>query len=237
MDELATQDFPWPRDVPVLALASRLDDPRGLALWERSLMFHLITWDAPQLASRILTATSKLVCNDLFGLEKYLTWGSALQRAEVIGLPERHLAVANLGAFMNRCGMDRRLVIQATTVADELLSNALRSQPGAPVELAYAFDEDAFALSVRDAHGTLDRTTLREFLGRALARAPSMEEDDDGAGLGIYVAFSLARELVFNLAPGVQTEVIALFGTDPDAFRQPSATSRAVSLFDPAAAV
>jgi hypothetical protein len=120
-------------------------------------------------------------------------------------------------------------------VADELMLNAIFNAPvdrraGAPkyrglqqageltleadehVELRYACDGRYFAISVADRFGGLRRSDIVSFVGTALRgeRRRAAIHDRRGAGLGLFMALTNVTQLVFNLAPGVRTEVIAL---------------------------
>jgi hypothetical protein len=115
----------------------------------------------------------------------------------------------------------------AMLVADELLSNAVHNAPvdGAgehyrreldraneieldgrhQVKLRWGCDARYLAIEVTDAFGSLDRDTIL----RALAKN-DVRESGSGAGMGVALAYRSCDHLVFNLAPGRRTEIIAL---------------------------
>ena len=63
----------------------------------------------------------------------------------------------------------------------------------------------ASAIEVSDRFGSLDRDTILRALGKH-----DIREDGGGAGMGISLAYRSCDHLVFNLAPGRQTEIVAL---------------------------
>src|SRR6185369_6608292 len=71
------------------------------------------------------------------------------------------------------------------------------------------------AVAVRDSYGSLDKDTIVKFLSKgADAKLVPEQQREQGAGLGLVTALKSASKLVFNIAPGVGTEVIALFDMD-----------------------
>src|SRR6185503_7606882 len=121
-------------------------------------------------------------------------------------------------------------------VAEELIINAMYHAPvdaaGKPlyrhmarkdlakltfdkkVKVACASNGQHFAVAVRDAYGTLDKDVVIKFLSKGTSKALEPEQRESGAGLGLVTALKNANKLVFNLAPGSGTEVIALFDLD-----------------------
>ena len=112
-------------------------------------------------------------------------------------------------------------------VADELLSNAVHNAPidergehfrkdvarnieidlagRDTVQLRWGCDARYLAIEITDQYGSIDRNTIL----RALAK-DSIRETGAGAGMGIALAYRSCDHLVFNLAPGKRTEIIAL---------------------------
>lgn len=90
-------------------------------------------------------------------------------------------------------------------------SNALVVEPGEEIELEYGFDERALAIAVRDTFGTLTRETVVENLLRASTTDQAqVKRSSPGAGVGLYVLFTSASQLDFQIAPGRCTEVTAV---------------------------
>ncbi len=115
----------------------------------------------------------------------------------------------------------------AMLVADELISNAVHNAPvdadgvhyraelprdaelvldaRHQVRLRWGCDARYLALEVTDPFGSLDRDTVLRSL-----TARDMRESGGGAGMGVALSYRSCDHLVFNLAPGKRTEIIAL---------------------------
>jgi hypothetical protein len=136
-------------------------------------------------------------------------------------------------------GQSARVASMAMLVADELISNAVHNAPVAAdgsrprkdlprdidiplegrdtVRLRWGCDARYVAIEVTDQFGSLDRDTI---LG-ALAKQ-DVRDTGGGAGMGIALAYRSCDHLVFNLAPGTRTEIIALVDVRyPPAERMP----------------
>jgi hypothetical protein len=74
-----------------------------------------------------------------------------------------------------------------------------------------ACDGQRFAISVRDAFGTLDRDTVLRYLHKCLRATEQIDRKAGGAGLGLYMMVNATSELYFNVLPGVATEVVCVF--------------------------
>ncbi len=142
---------------------------------------------------------------------------------------ERKAALSDLERFADSLELpqDRRGRVQL--VADELLGNAFFDAPrdaageplhraGGPevvldaehrVTLAYACDGQTLAVSVRDGFGTLTRARVAERLRRIGDPDLAPAEGPGGAGLGLIMVHASADQLLFRLAPGRSTEVVA----------------------------
>ena len=117
----------------------------------------------------------------------------------------------------------------AMLVADELISNAVHNAPvdaerralprrarratsssssttATRSALRWGCDARYLAIEVTDQFGSLDRDTI---LARARASTTSANPAA-GAGMGVALSYRSCDHLVFNLAPGKRTEIIAL---------------------------
>lgn len=188
---------------------------------------NLLVHPMPVLAEELTITAQKLIHNDLFGVEKYLLWGSPLQEVTLTRASQRAEIVAQLSEQVRARGQSARVASMAMLVADELLSNAVHNAPRDAagthyrrelprdqelvldephqVRLRWGCDARYLAIEVTDRFGSLDRATIL----RALS-TNSVRETGSGAGMGISLAYRSCDHLVFNLAPGTRTEIIAL---------------------------
>jgi hypothetical protein len=203
------------------------------ALLDLEPLTQLATHQMPVLAEELMPTVKKLVSGDLFGLEKYLSWGAEARTAVLTDVADRRRVVDALARDVRELGLGPRIASMSSMVSDELLSNALFDAPvdpsGAPtritddrhaprpltereqVTMRYASDGRYLALEINDQFGTLDRATIVHHLGKALVRSTDrVELEGPGAGMGIALAYSCCTQLVYNLRPGSRTQAIAL---------------------------
>lgn len=188
---------------------------------------NLLVHPMPVLGEELTVTAQKLLRGDLFGAEKYLLWGTALEAATLTHAHDRGALVDELADQLRARGLSGRVAAMGMLIADELLSNAVHNAPvddhghhyradlprdaalaldgRHQVGLRWGCDGRYLAIEVADEFGSLARDTAL----RALV--PSQVVDaGGGAGMGIALAYRACDHLVFNLAPGRRTEVIAL---------------------------
>lgn len=208
----------------LLAADAAAHVPRILGL---GAITNLLVHQMPILAEELTTTVHKLIRRDLFGAEKYLLWGTELFAHSVSRASQRAPLVAQIAEEVRARGQSARVASMAMLVADELLSNAVHNAPvdgngthfrrdvarnieieldgRDVVQLRWGCDARYLAIEVTDQYGSLDRETIL----RALAKN-DIRESGGGAGMGIALAYRSCDHLVFNLAPGKRSEIIAL---------------------------
>ncbi len=187
---------------------------------------NLLVHPMPLLGEELTITAQKLIRGDLFGAEKYLLWGSELHATTVTRASQRTHIVSELAEQVRARGQTARAASMAMLVTDELLSNAVHNAPvdehgihyradlardreleldaRHEVVLRWGCDGRYLAIEVTDPFGSLDRDT-------ALAALVQHEvKDGAGAGMGLALTYRSCDHLVFNLAPGTRTQVIAL---------------------------
>lgn len=188
---------------------------------------NLLVHPMPVLGEELTITAQKLIRSDLFGAEKYLLWGTNLRATTLTRASQRAHLVGELAEQIRGRGQSARVASMAMLVTDELLSNAVHNAPvderGAhyraelardveleldarhEVVLRWGCDGRYLAIEVTDPFGSLDRDTIL----RALIHG-DVKASGGGAGMGIALTYRSCDHLVFNLAPGKRTEVIAL---------------------------
>ncbi len=215
---------------PVVVVGDDIDDDGLITLMIDAPVSHLVR--DPD--DRDLSITSeKLVSGEVFGLEKYLTAGTAIGERIVTTDVEKRSAMLEVTAWAESIGARRPVVHRLAAVVDELLMNALHDAPRAartaeaegnqgatatPVErravLRWAHDEQTLAVSVADVFGALRQRDVIDHLRRARedrGRPNPANEESNGAGLGLYLVVANVASLIVNVAPGRRTEVVCLF--------------------------
>ncbi len=215
----------------VVMLGRSLDDDSMIELM-RDHLDHAIS-DAGADHDDLIVTAAKLISGDIFGVEKYLSWGANVHDLEIRSYEEKRIALLTATAFAKRAGARRPVVARIECVADELLMNAMYNAPALsrgiepdPFEAAsslsrdreeegvrfrYATDGRHFALSVEDRFGVLRKETIIDNLARARTQRAPRDEPTGGAGLGLYFVFSSATRFIANIEDGKRTEIICLF--------------------------
>ncbi len=186
----------------------------------------------------ILTTVSKLTSQNIFGLEKYLSWGVDIHRHAVTCSQTRGELVDAMEADFKLLGIRRNMLTRCKMVAEELLMNAIYDAPvdvhgkqlynhlprTTPVQLdgeqsgtfRYACDGLLLAIAVEDPFGALDRETILTYIMECYSGGQTRMKQEGGAGLGLFQIMEMSDLLVINVKPRLKTEVIALFNIDPN---------------------
>lgn len=217
---------------PVALIVADRCEPYFPLFQRRSNVLHLMAQDHPVTAIELMVTTRKILSRDIFGVEKYVVWGSAPWRRTVRSSQELSECRDWIEQIMAQLGVRGRLAGRVVLAADELLSNALFHAPrsvdggsrhghldrssvvqmadGEEASLEVAHDGNVIAIAVSDAFGALTRDGVAAFLNRCALRTPETAGGERG-GLGLYTVFRTASSLVVNLSAGKRTEIVALF--------------------------
>ncbi len=181
----------------------------------------------------VLTTVEKILRQDLFGIDKYLTaFGVELCQLEVTCAEDRDSIVEQVSEYACALGAGRELGRVAAMITDELVTNAVYNAPVRPdgrpryasrnrrdkialdpCEYAHVrFGSDGFhlAISVTDYFGRLTPERIRDGMRRCLSGGDQIEQKPGGAGIGLYEVMQSCNQLVFNLHEGKRTEVVAI---------------------------
>ncbi|HJZ88027.1 MAG TPA: hypothetical protein VKN99_22795 [Polyangia bacterium] len=215
----------------VIVLGDGIDHEDSLRLLRAKGCDHLIAREDVVDEEELVVTTVKLLSGDIFGMEKYLTWGITIHEREVSGYDDKRAAIAAVAEHASEVGCRRQMVARIETTCDELLMNALYDAPaaangraataialgeaGAPALLRYGCDGKFFGVSVRDTYGALRKQNILDNLERAKDEQGSPRaaghSESGGAGLGLYFILNCATRFIANIQPGRATEVVCLF--------------------------
>lgn len=170
---------------------------------------------SPQLAPDELFATvTKLLSDDIFGLEKYFAWGSPTITCSVHGPAQRDAAIDTVLGFATAQGIHERWSRPIVSVVDELLINALGAGPSTeslpvPIEVQASYDGRRFGIRVSDPFGRFDPESASRFVTAWFQhQQPRLTPQE--RGIGLHQVTSCLSHLVINLAPNRRTEMIGL---------------------------
>lgn len=196
----------------------------------------------------IITTVSKLISKDLFGLEKYLSWGVEVTEHPIIDSDQREDLVDTMQSDLKQLGFRRNVLSSAAMMTEELLMNAIYDAPtdaeGKSLynhlprterieltpeqqgKLRYATDGHLLAISVEDPFGALSRQIILDYLQSCYeGRGGSLNEEKGGGGRGLFQIMETADLVVINVKPRIKTEVVVIINIDPDHLKEDKTTS------------
>lgn len=183
----------------------------------------------------ILTTLTKVLSNDFFGLEKYLTWGVEIQTQTVRSSKEREGMRDEMIAYFKRLGIRSSILDRVNTVSEEMLMNAIYDAPtdvhGKSLfnhlsrqteiildshqtsSLRYGTDGVYLAVSVTDPFGALTKNIILRYLESCYKGEANINEKEGkgGAGRGLHQIVENADLTIFNVSRRKKTEVICVF--------------------------
>jgi CRP-like cAMP-binding protein len=185
----------------------------------------------------LLTTLSKLLNNDVFGIEKYLSWGVDIQTKKVTSSSERLKLKDDMVLYFKRLGIRNTILEKMHQVTEELLMNAIYDAPtdktGKPLynhlsrkvevvldshlqsHIKYGCDGIYLAVSVTDPFGSLTKDIIINYLDSCYSgQAGSLNNGKGGAGRGLHQIVENSDLTIFNVKPGQRTEVISIFLTE-----------------------
>lgn len=227
-----------PRIDTVLTSRQELSHHIGL-LTEYPSFCHVIYQDDEERTftqKNLLVTVTKILSNDIFGLEKYLNWGVDVKEYIITSSHNRAHFLEIVESELTKAGILTSHIRNASLITDEILMNAIYDAPVdrktgqskynhlsrrvmielEPTEygkLRFAFDGSTIALSVDDPFGALKRETITRYLKSCFDGhfgKINEHEGKGGGGMGLFQIISTADLMITNIKPGERTEIIAL---------------------------
>jgi CRP-like cAMP-binding protein len=185
----------------------------------------------------LLTTMTKVLNSNIFGLEKYLSWGIDIQLKNVKNSKDRENLKNEMVTHFKQSGIRSSILDRVYIVTEEMLMNAIYDAPAdekgqalfnhlsrkteinlekaQESTLRYGFDGSMIAVSVEDPFGTLTKDIIISYLESCYqGRAGSLNMNKGGAGRGLHQIIENSDVTVFNVKKGVKTEVISLFSLE-----------------------
>lgn len=221
---------------PVFELYGK--DMLDLPLSNLLIMKELGSQHDPLVIQELVVTAGKLLSGEIFGLEKYLAWGTAIREELVTGSAHAREIIKTIDDYLTQASYRGSIKNNFCVLADELISNAVWDAPanekGEPKYLAlrrtgsieldpnerpvvrFGSDGNLLGISVSDPFGRLERDHVRRYLVKCFAKgADQIDRKPGGAGLGLYMSLLAVSTLVINVAPKRRTEVIGLINVHP----------------------
>lgn len=232
-DEVFTRFAVQQRDGRLLLYMGGAQRTELATLFARHALTHLLARSGDLDGEELLVTVQKILRRDVFGLEKYFSWGAEQERVTLTRASERFAAIKAAAAFAERKGAQRRFVELFETAADELITNALFNAPtdddgercfahlsrteevvlpaGKEVQAVFCTDGRRLGISVQDPFGSLEAETVVAYLGKCFRKGSDQVDDKQGgAGLGLYYLFEMLSQFVVNIRPGERSELIGI---------------------------
>lgn len=208
----------------------------ALAGQEDQLIDHLIAhYDrAGWVVEQLRICLQKILTANIFGVDKYLIHGTAIQRFPIRGSGDRNPLNMEVMKFAQKCGLGQHLSKTLFGISEELLMNVLYDAPlasgtydpstfnrNSPVELApheqgeltFGCDGQCFVLAASDPFGALKRGTFFAYLEKIMKRDDTqglIDTKKEGAGLGFFKMLYGCNALICDVKAMQKTEVMAL---------------------------
>ena len=185
----------------------------------------------------VSTTVAKLLNNDFFGMEKYLSWGTKTTEVAIDNSDERITQNEVMLEHFKSFGVRSGVLEKVQVVTEELLMNAIYDAPtdamgkslfnhksrtekihlarGQEAKLKYGTDGMFLAVSVTDPFGSLTKDIIMKYLESCYdGQAGIYNKEKGGAGRGLHMIIESANLTIFNIIPRKKTEVISLFNLE-----------------------
>jgi hypothetical protein len=221
----------------VLLLLDEQPTPSVLGLDLLNTINHYVSIRQGRIATTsLITAIRKISSREIFGVDKYLAYGTPLHFFVLTRSEDRPWFVERFMDYVS--GLEgiipsgaHEFSRMSGEVLDELLMNAIWDanprrnstdrntpvllDPSEGVKVEWGVDGNVLAVGVRDPFGTFEKKTLinyqEDIFGIRNPNQINMSQTGVGAGIGLHMIIRRTSSLVVNATPGFATEVIALF--------------------------
>lgn len=185
----------------------------------------------------IATTVSKILNQDFFGMDKYLSWGASYVEKVVNDSNKRLELIEEMKEHFKSFGIRSAILDRVHTVCEELLMNAIYDAPtdksGKPLfnhlprtekiilskdlesQLRYCTDGMLLAVSVTDPFGALSKEIIMKYLESCYSgQAGTLNVHKGGAGRGLHMLIESADLTIINVKKSQKTEFISLFNLE-----------------------
>lgn len=197
---------------------------------------------------------NKIINNDIFGLDKYLSSDAVITKTIVKGSMDRQKHNEQIKQFAASCHLGSYVSKLIVGISEELLMNAIYDAPikeGTPLynhlprttvvqlqpyeypTLSYGYDGIFFGVSIRDPFGNISKQVFFDHIKKCTTKNSDslISHNTGGAGLGILKILHSCHCLICNVETTKQSEFISLINTK-SLPRDLSKASRSVHFFE-----
>lgn len=189
------------------------------------------------------TTATKILSKDIFGMEKYLSWGVEKKEKIISTSQNRQVIIEEMIQHFKAMGIRSQILDRLRISTEEMLMNAIYDAPvdeqGKPLfnhlprtevvnlkpnqcaMLTYSCDGIWLAVSVTDHFGGLKKDIITNYLESCYkGEAGSLNANKGGAGRGLHMLIESSDLTVFNIERGKRTEVISMINLENVAMKR-----------------
>ncbi|MBF0443439.1 MAG: hypothetical protein HQK54_16145 [Oligoflexales bacterium] len=203
-------------------------------LHQHKALSHICNFSGRFNVYQFLLTLEKTACNSKWAFSRYLSEPREIYHIDVDSFDGKYAFLSDISSCAARAGGFSGLSDAVTTIASELLMNAvfnapydeilkkpryadsprngkINLDPREKVELNYGYDGNAFVISVVDRFGRLTRENVVDNLYRCLQGGENqIKRETKGAGAGFFMIANTASQLDIHIDPLKRCEVAAL---------------------------
>lgn len=197
----------------------------------------------------------KIIREDIFGLEKYLSSGTKIYQTIITSSEDREVCNYQVMQLAEQASLSQHIAKTVFGITEEMLMNAIYDAPihegiqhyqdlprTTKVDLKpheyptlyFGFDKKVFGIATCDPFGALRKNKLYQYLKKVLKRHEALSIIDTkkgGAGLGLFKILYGCHALICNVSEGKKTEIIALIDIE-NQIRDFGKMSRSIHFFE-----
>lgn len=239
--------------VPVVIVSEKRNKEHLTSLFSHDELRNLIARNDHIQEEEVIVTVEKLLRKDIFGMEKYFTWGVDIKTFDIRNSADKESIVQAVSQFAEQLRCDKRYTRHAEVVADEMIMNALYDAPvdahgksryahlsrTKPISLpenekavlSVGSDGRYLGISCKDPFGQLKGETVVQYLKKCFTQDENqIDSKAGGAGVGFYMIFQFISQLVINIDEGKCTEIIGLIDIRP-LYRESKRRTKSLNIF------
>ncbi|MCY4523826.1 MAG: ATP-binding protein [Halobacteriovoraceae bacterium] len=184
---------------------------------------HLVGFNSKAIIKEIYDTMLKCLTNPFWGIDRYLKANFLSQACRIKSSDEIETSVYKIIEQFNFSNTFKSSVDYLKLMANELITNAffntidgnadrrqkVITEKNKKIIFTMGKDKHHIIFSIQDDYGLLTRDTIIQCLTRSFREKTPLKQKG-GAGLGLYITFSYANQLIINSEKNKRTEVIII---------------------------
>ncbi len=190
---------------------------------QNSPLNHLIGVNSDKLAYELAKNINKFISNSIWGIEHYLSTKATSHSIELTNSKDINQSIETLLDEFDFKHSFNTPKDYLKVMANELLTNAfyntqsiitdrkekIELQNGHKITLKLGADESFITMSIEDNSGQLTKEKILSPITRAFREKTALTKEG-GAGIGLYLTYQHANQLIFNNKKDEKSEIICI---------------------------